>query len=450
MTTATTSRARGRGAGLLTAIAIGRRIERQGDERSRLPGILAIVAFAVATAALLVTLAGVHAFSQRAGENPDLSAGTMYLSLAFAAAGMLIAPILTLGGVAARLTLGRRDQRLAALRLAGATRGQVSAITLAETGRLAAAGALAGLLLYAVSIPALRPLRFEGRPFEPSELVLPWWWLPVVPAGVVALALGSGMVSLRRVAIDPLGVAARHTPRPMRMVRVLMTAAAVLVWLVIAKQVEHLGTAVLMVIMAALVAVLNVIGPFVMMLIGHVTAASAHDPRTLIAARRLADDPRAAWRSVGSLGLAITVAGLAGTAASLANGADAQASQVLIDMRTGALVTLGIIAVISATSTGVVQAARIIDRRAELRMLTLAGADPRDLLTAARREVTLPLITTAGMACIFCLVIIGPTASVAGFTTYFWMSAAVAVSVALMLAAVRATAPLVRSAARHE
>src|SRR5699024_600698 len=113
---------------------LGRR-ERSTDQ---LPTMLAVTAFAVASGALLVVLGGLHAMvgRWRSGLEPDT--GQRYLVLAVTAAGLMAIPILTLGGQAARLTLARRDRRLAALRLAGATSGQTAVLTVAETTAQAA------------------------------------------------------------------------------------------------------------------------------------------------------------------------------------------------------------------------------------------------------------------------------------------------------------------------
>src|SRR5699024_5036607 len=101
--------------------------------------------------------------------------------------------------------------------------------------------------------------------------------------GVAVLALASGLVSLRRVAISPLGVSARHTPKPMRLVRVVVTVVALAVWLVIGQSASQFGAAVLLVVIAGLIAIFNVIGPFAMMLVGRIMAAAARGPRTLVA-----------------------------------------------------------------------------------------------------------------------------------------------------------------------
>ena len=56
-------------------------------------------------------------------------------------------------------------------------------------------------------------------------------------------------------------------------------------------------------------ATLNVVGPWVLGLVGKVQLRRATTPARLLAARRLLDDPRAVWRVVGGLGLAGFVAG---------------------------------------------------------------------------------------------------------------------------------------------
>lgn len=430
------------------AIGTARRIERATDRSGRLPNLLAITAFAVATAALLVTLAGLQAFQSRAVHQPA-GEGEFYVALAFVAAGLLIAPILTLGGVAARLTVGRRDHRLAVLRLAGATRGQVVAITLVEAARLALLGVLGGIALYAVAIFPLSRLRFQGRAFDISELIVPVWWLPIVAVGLTGLAVVSGALGLRQVAISPLGVAQRQTPPGLSVLRLLVFAAAIAGWLLIAQGLSpQSGMMVLLVVVVIIVAVINVVGPFVMWLIGQLVAAAARRPETLLAARRIVDSPRATWRSVGALGIGILVAGFGGSIGGFSpQGAAPEALQLAGDMRTGAFVTLGIITVIAATSTGVVQAARIIDRQRELQSLARAGVEQRQLVTAAHRETTMPLAITVLLAAGFCLLLLLPFARVIGGGTLLWIVLAIAASAGLMTGAVRLTAPLVRSAA---
>ncbi|PIM65776.1 ABC transporter permease, partial [Streptomyces sp. JV178] len=51
------------------------------------------------------------------------------------------------------------------------------------------------------------------------------------------------------------------------------------------------------------------LGPWVVDMLGRVLSRFARGPATLLAARRLSDDPRGAWRTVSGLVLAGLVAG---------------------------------------------------------------------------------------------------------------------------------------------
>src|SRR5699024_12282115 len=113
----------------------------------------------------------------------------------------------TLGAAPARLAMARRDERLAALRLAGATTRQVSALTLFEACSQALLGALIGVAGYFALIPIVQLVEFQQHPFSYAELLLPWWALPLAAVGVVAVAAVSAGSSLRKVSISPLGVA---------------------------------------------------------------------------------------------------------------------------------------------------------------------------------------------------------------------------------------------------
>ena len=99
-------------------------LRRGVGRESHIPAVLALVAFAVATAALLVCAGGLLGFRSRA-DVAGTDSAEYYVTLAWVACAVMVVPVLTLGGLAARLAASRRDQRLATLRLSGATSGQV-------------------------------------------------------------------------------------------------------------------------------------------------------------------------------------------------------------------------------------------------------------------------------------------------------------------------------------
>ena len=126
-----------------------------------------------------------------------------------------------------------------------------------------------------------------------------------------AAAAVAARLALRRVHISPLGVARRTTPKPPRAWRVLplLVGFADLGYFVIngkpvspATQVKAFVPGYLLIIVGLVIA-----GPWLTMVAARVMARLANRPATLIAARRLADDPRAAFRAVSGLVLALLI-----------------------------------------------------------------------------------------------------------------------------------------------
>ncbi|SDS47363.1 FtsX-like permease family protein [Actinopolymorpha singaporensis] len=242
---------------------------------------------------------------------PNHAAG-FYRVLTGLATVLLGVPLLVFGGAAARLTVARRDQRLAALRLVGATPGQVVTMTVAESMVTALAGAVAGALLYVAMIPGLTRISISGGTWAAGDL---WVGVPLVlavVAAVVVLVGVSAVAGLRRVVVSPLGVARRQTPPGLRAVRVLAFVAAVVGFLFASKLMRGSFATVFTVIVVMLAVgfwTLNLVGPWVVGLVGRIAAAGARRPARLLAGRRLMDDPRSAWRTVNGIALTGFVAG---------------------------------------------------------------------------------------------------------------------------------------------
>ncbi|WP_053215180.1 ABC transporter permease [Streptomyces viridochromogenes] len=231
----------------------------------------------------------------------------MYESLARVATILVIVPLLVLAASAARLSVSRRDQRLAALRLIGATPGRVAAMTAAEALLTGTAGALLGAVGYAVLLPAAASLPLAGGAWYPADLWIGALPLLAVMAGVVALVVISALAGLRQVVVGPLGVARRSRSRGSA-VRAVVFVAVVAGYGWISKEYGS-DDAVALSAFAAVFLALAVIGPWVVRLLGRIVTALAKRPATLLAGRRLLDDPKAAWRIVSGLTLAGFVAG---------------------------------------------------------------------------------------------------------------------------------------------
>ncbi len=135
------------------------------------------------------------------------------LMLSVVALGILV-PVLAFIATATRLSAARREQRFAAMRLAGATRGQVSLIAAVESVVAAAGGVAVGLgIFFALRVP-LSAISFTGHPFFPAQMSLTVRDILHAALGIPVAAVVAARVALRRVQISPLGVARRVTPAP--------------------------------------------------------------------------------------------------------------------------------------------------------------------------------------------------------------------------------------------
>ncbi|MEV7011340.1 FtsX-like permease family protein [Streptosporangium sp. NPDC051022] len=239
-----------------------------------------------------------------------------YQILALIASVLMVVPLLVFGGAAARLTVARRDQRLAALRLIGATPGQVVAMTVAEAVITAFGGAVLGTVLYFLLTPLLTGIEIQGGSWFVSDM-----WPGVLPvlalAAAVPLLVGlSAVVGLRRIVVSPLGVAKRETPPAMRFIRVVALLA---VLALVPTLGAGVGIGVIVTVLSLAFLAINLVGPWVVGVLGRVVAATARRPAGLLAGRRMIDDPRAAWRTVSGVALTGFVAGFIGL---LSPGAD--------------------------------------------------------------------------------------------------------------------------------
>src|SRR5699024_9275921 len=89
--------------------------------------------------------------------------GVFYQSLAALAVTLLLIPLLTLCGSAARLSARRRDQHLSTLRLLGAPTRTLTSMTVLESMLLAAGGTVLGVLGHVALAPLLGLLVFHGE-----------------------------------------------------------------------------------------------------------------------------------------------------------------------------------------------------------------------------------------------------------------------------------------------
>src|ERR1700735_4181226 len=181
-------------------------------------------------------------------------------------------PMLVLISTATRLAASRREERFAALRLVGGTPADIRMIAAVESVVSAFFGAVVGVGVWLVVRGLVGGGALIGTRYFSSTVTPAAWEYAAIIVGVPVIALVAALVSLRRVQISPLGVRRRATPKR----------------------------------------------------------------AALLASRRLADDPKAAFRSVTGLVLAVFLGTMVGALVPAVNATEASPtngalSNVLLD-----------------------------------------------------------------------------------------------------------------------
>ena len=179
--------------------------------------ILPVLAFAASSALFLTVAGGVQALStwldHAANVDHELvnlmGIQKLYMGLAWVAALVLIVPLFTLGASAARLSARRRDERLASLRLIGASTTLIVGLSVADALVYSLVGFIIGLLLYLVLIFPFGALHFMNVPLGAENMLLPVSVIFYCFLGCMVLAALSSLFGLAKVSISPLGVRTR-------------------------------------------------------------------------------------------------------------------------------------------------------------------------------------------------------------------------------------------------
>jgi cell division protein FtsX len=234
------------------------------------------------------------------------------LILVLAVVGALV-PVAVFVATATRLAATRREQRLAALRLIGATPAQVARLAVVEALLYTGVGAPAGILIFALTRPLVAQIPLDGGTWWPETISPPLaeaLALMLVVQFVGALAALAGM---RRLALSPLGVQRRVTPPRPSALRLVPTFAGVVALLVSLNIFQNsIGEVVPLAIVGGSFALIIIgivfAGPWLTALVGRILGGIARGPSALLAGRRLADDPRGSFGSIAGVIMAVFVA----------------------------------------------------------------------------------------------------------------------------------------------
>jgi hypothetical protein len=378
------------------------------------PRAVLVAACTALVSGLLVVAVTVALFAQASGPEQEPVSGLVAQEglrggYVFALLLICVAPLALLRQVV-KLGTATREQRLASLRLAGATAGEVRRIGAVEVGIPALIGGLLGYLVFGV----LR-LAFGGIPdatgygaaqsevtrelaLVPTSVDPAWWQVLVIAAGVGLIGMLAGASTSRSLVISPLGVsrrAPRPAPRPWGVV--LLVLAVPLFQLSMSSASSDLYA---LAFVATLVVGLLALAPWLAYRVGRAVAGRASSVAVLIAGRRLTTDARSAGRAAAAVGAIALVAGGGGVLLSeLPNSyqggdfGDVEAFYT-VPIAVGGVVLLAALLLV-IFSMAVHEVESLIDRKRSLAALAALGVTAQDLEAAQRWEVGLVAVPMA-------------------------------------------------------
>lgn len=269
---------------------------------------------------------------------------------------------------------------------------------------------------------------------------------------MILLAALSSWLAMRTIAITPLGVARRTQAGRVSAVGPVLGLVLLVVWLSVGTAAMSLGPAIGMAVfmgfMGAIFLIINLVGVWSISLMGHIMASVARTPQMMVAGRRMADDPRAVWRSFGAVALAGFLVGImypASSAISMSGERTDEVALVVIgDINRGMLLTFAITLALGAVSTAVNQSIRVLDSADQVRALSSMGS-PRGFMDRSRRlEVAIPAFVMIVGSMLLGMVFMSPMLAADGAVGVFVALGSALAGVVLIVVASEATVPLRR------
>lgn len=430
---------------------VGSFLRAGGGPRAVLVAACTAIVSGLMLVALTVVLFTLHSSLEREQVSDLVADGGVRGGYLLALLLICVAPLALLQQVV-RLGTATREQRLAALRLAGATPSEVRRIGALEVGLPAVAGGFLGYLVFA----ALRVV-FGGRArgdlgatdsevarqlqLVPTSVHPDWWHVLLIALGGGLVGVLAGATASRSLVISPLGVARRaprSAPRPWGALLLLLVIPLFLTGMDERSGVREVYT---FISVAVLVLGLLALAPWVAYRIGRTVAARSSTVAVLIAGRRLATDARAAGRAAAAVGAIALIAGGGGVL--LADLPDSYEGGDFGDVEpfyTVPIVLAGLVllaALLLVTFSMAVHGVEsLVDRKRSIAALAALGVSAEELERVQRWEVGLVALP---MAVIGILLGSGPYLLAAGASDrYAWIPLLVdGVTIALVWLAVR-------------
>ncbi|MBB6569340.1 FtsX-like permease family protein [Kribbella sandramycini] len=377
----------------------------------------------------------------------DTKDDRVYALLIAVAFGIILVlfPLLSLVGQAAGVAAKRREHRLAALRLAGSTRAQVLWLSSVEQAVLGFAGAVVGLIGYVVLTPLIALIPLGGGRWYVSDITPNWWTVPLVLVAVPVLSVISALIGLGRVSITPLGVVRGQTRKATSAFRLVLLLIGPIMLATLG-----MGAAIVPLLIAIGFGALavRIIGPWAVQMIGKIMANTSNGPVPLLAGRRLADDPKGAFRPVAALVLSGFVTGFISV---FIPGGDSDPTTQ--DMRIGVALLLGLVFLTVAASTAAGAVGTALDQAKPAKALRRAGVPLSVIERSARLAAVTPVLgvglPVVGFGALCGLALSGGQVFTQGNTGILLLIGQVVVGLVLVAVAGTAGSPVLRKASAN-
>ena len=167
-------------------------------------------------------------------------------------------------------------------------------------------GAILGVGIFLLLQPIVAGWVITGERFFASDVTPSLGGYAAVILGIPLASVGAALFSLRRVQVSPLGVSRRVTPPPPKVWRIIPFLFGIgfilFIWTLFTKTFNVLvaGPGLAMIMIGVVVG-----GSWLTLQVGRLLAKVGRGASSLLASRRLTDDPQASYRPVSGLVLAV-------------------------------------------------------------------------------------------------------------------------------------------------
>ncbi|GAA2844353.1 FtsX-like permease family protein [Leucobacter komagatae] len=234
-----------------------------------------------------------------------------YAMIAIVGGIAVLFPVAVLISIVTKLGQAARAERFSTIRLIGASPRLVAVLAGLEAMIPALLGAIAGIGLFFAVRPLAALVEIEGSRFFLSDLSVPVWAMVLAALGTALLAGVVAFLTALRAGLGPLGGSREQRERRPRWWSLVPLAlgAAVIAAPAVAASGLDIGVPDIAILVGFVLITVGIVlaGPWLAAVVSGAGAARARSAAGVLAMRRIARHPRATFRSVSGLVLALFV-----------------------------------------------------------------------------------------------------------------------------------------------